>query len=282
MNFRDALQSEKLALSAELTLRSDSSADDVHRQVEILGRDFDGIQVTDNPYAWVQMSALTASILIKKQGLDPVPVLTCRDRNRSALQREITAMKSLGVSNLMLMRGRPIVEEHAVSASTVFDVSGREIIDMAAREQCFHVGTGVRIFRPQRDWRAESLGARGSAGAEFLISQLCYNLDILRIYMHRFRKKELGKRFAIMISLAPFPSATVARWLKKTMSDSRIPESIIKRLEEARNPESEGIRICVETMQEIAEIPGIAGINLMTTGNPDTIPAVIKAAGLRS
>jgi methylenetetrahydrofolate reductase (NADPH) len=85
-----------------------------------------------------------------------------------------------------------------------------------------------------------------------------------------------------MVSLSPLPSATAARWVKENMSDSRIPDAVIQRLEDAKKPQQEGIAICAELMQEMAGIPGVSGVNLMTTGDPEAIPAAILASGLRS
>jgi methylenetetrahydrofolate reductase (NADPH) len=289
--FREAVQGDQLTLSAELTLTRNSTADDVRRQADVLGRYVDGIQVTDNPYAWVQMSALSAASILLGHGVDPVPILTCRDRNRIAIESDLLGLRALGVSSLILTRGHKIPKQHAVQATGVFDVTGRELIalaaaigagneEMPARE--FFIGTGARVFRPNRDWQADSLGARAAAGARFLQTQLCFNLGILRQYMQAMVEARLTWRYSVIVSLAVLPSAVTAQWVKKNLSDSRIPKSIIQRLEAASDPAQEGIRICAEAMQQIAEIPGVSGINLMTTGDAAAITAAIEASGLRN
>jgi len=249
----------------------------------MLGSYVDGIQVTDNPYAWVQMSALSAAGIVIDHGVDAVPILTCRDRNRIALHSDLLGLQALGVTSLMLMRGHRVPKDHSVPASTVFDLTGRELIALASSlDDCFFIGTGARVFRPGPRWQAESLTARAAAGASFIQTQLCFNLEILRRYMERFVQAELTRNYAVMVSLSPLPSATTARWVKENMSDSRIPDAVVKRLEDAKNPEQEGIIICAELMQEISEIPGVSGVNLMTTGDTVAIPAAIKASGLRN
>jgi methylenetetrahydrofolate reductase (NADPH) len=281
--FREAVRNDGFAISAELTVKRNSTADDVRRQADQLGRYVDGIQVTDNPYAWVQMSALSAAGILLQHGMDPVPILTCRDRNRFALQSDLMGLQALGVTSLMLMRGHRVPENHSVPASTVFDLTGRELIQMAASlDETFFIGTGARAFRPGPRWQAESLIARAAGGARFIQTQLCFNLDIIRRYVGRLVEAKLTRNYLVMISLSPLPSATTARWVKENMSDSRIPAVVFQRLEDAKDPEREGIMICAELMQELSEIPGVSGVNLMTTGNPDAIPAVIKASGLRS
>jgi methylenetetrahydrofolate reductase (NADPH) len=282
-SFAQAVRGKKLAIAAELTLQRGSSSSDVLRQADALGRYVDGIQVTDNPYGWVQMSALSASALLVEQGFDPVPVLTCRDRNRLALESDLLGFQALGVSSLMLMRGHRVPKDHAVPATTVFDLAGRELIDLAARvDREFFIGTGARVFRPGPGWQADALTERSAAGAGFIQTQMCFNMIILRRYMDRFVELGLDRQYSVMVSLSPLPSAATASWVKKNMTDSRIPATLLKRLEDAKNPEQEGIEICAELMQEIAEIQGVSGINLMTTGDPQAIPAAIIASGLRS
>ena len=289
--FREAVQSEQFSLTAELTVKRDSSADDVSRQADVLGSYVDAIQVTDNPYAWVQMSALSAAGILLAQGIDPVPILTCRDRNRDALQSDLLGLRALGVSSLILMRGPRVPKNHSVPASTVFDLSGRELVALASSlddEQAagpgegFFIGTAARAFRPKPSWRAESLLEKSVAGAQFIQTQLCFNMDLLRNYMSSFQELKLDRKFSVIVTLSPLPSAVTAKWLKNTMTDSRIPEDVISRLEEAKNPEQEGMRICVELMHEVSEMPGVSGVNLMTTGDPEAITKVIQASELRN
>ena len=218
-----------------------------------------------------------------------MPIMACRDRNRAALHSDLLGMQALGVKSLMLIRGQRVPESHAVTASTVFDMTARELIALASSlgeaparpEKDFFIGTGARAFRPNRGWRAESLEARAAAGARFMQTQLCFNLDILGQYMKRLVAAGLTRRYSVMVSLSPLPSAQTARWIKENMSDSRIPVEVIERLGQAADPEQEGIRICAELMQQISEIPGVSGVSLLTTGNPQAIPEAIKASGLR-
>jgi len=287
--FREAVQGEKFTLTAELTLTRASTADDVRRQADVLARYVDAIQVTDNPFAWVQMSAVSASAILLAHGMDALPVLTCRDRNRIAIESDLLGLRALGVSSLILTRGNKVPKKHAVQAGNVFDMSGQDLIALASSfedegppARCFFIGTGARVFRPTADWKADSLESRAAAGARFLQTQLCFNLNVLRQYMRAMVEAKLTWRYSVIVSLAVLPSAVTATWVKKNMSDSRIPKPVIQRLEAASDPGQEGVRICAELMQEISEIPGVTGINLMTTGDAAAIPAAIEASGLRS
>jgi 5,10-methylenetetrahydrofolate reductase len=289
--FREAVQSKDFSISAELSLRREFTASDVHRQVDALGEMVDGIQVTHNPRSWVQMSAIAAASLVLKKGIDPIPLLTCRDRNRIALQSDLIGLRAMGVSSVLLTRGQQVQADHQIKATGVFDTTDRELVAMAnalnddpslGRGEDFFIGTGARLFRAGTKWQPESLQARADAGARFLQTQLCFNTDIIRSYIDALVRTKLTWKYAVMISLSVLPSAKTAIWLKKNMRDTKIPIQLVERLQDARDAELEGIKICAELIQEISEIPGVSGINLMTMGNPDSIPAAIKTSGLRS
>lgn len=289
--FREAVQGNNFSISAELTLRREFTAADVNRQVDGLAGMVDGIQVSDNPWSWVQMSPVAAAGLLLKKGVDPIPLLTCRDRNRIALQSDLIGLRAMGVTSVLLTRGHRVPKDHYLHATTVFDTTGRELVGIAnelneelsagSGEQ-FFIGTGARVFRPGNNWRAESLHARANAGAQFLQTQLCFNADIIRVYIEALVRAKLTWKYSVMVSLTPLPSTKTALWLKKNLPDSRIPARIMQRLENADDVEREGIKICAELMQEIAQIPGVSGVNLMALGNSEAIPAAIRASGLRS
>lgn len=288
--FQGAIRAGRLALSAELTLARESTAADVARQAALFRDRVDGVQVNDNPLAWVHMSALAASSLLLAEGVDPVPILTCRDRNRIALHSDLLGLRALGASSVILTRGRRVGKKHALHASTVFDLTGRELIAMAAalnedealaETPGLLLGTGAKVYRARRGWAAESLLARAEAGAEFAQTQLCFNVSLLRQWMQRLVEAKLTWRYSVIVSVTVLPSVATARWVKENLPDSKVPEPLIRRLEQATDPEREGIAICAETMREIAEVPGVSGINLMTTGSPEQLAAAIDDSGLR-
>ena len=289
--FREALQGKEFSISAELSLRREFSAADIHRQVDTLGEIVDGILVTDNPWSWVQMSAVAAASMVLQRGVDPIPLLTCRDRNRIALQSDLIGLRAMGVSSVLLTRGQPVSNDHQTKATTVFDTTDLELVAMAnalnedpslGPGEKFFIGTGARLFRAGTKWQAESLKARAEAGACFMQTQLCFNTDILRSFIDALVRTKLTWKYAVIISLAVLPSVKTAIWLKENMREVKIPTRLVERLRDAADAELEGVIICSELMQEISEIPGVSGVNLMTMGNPESIPAAIKASGLRS
>lgn len=288
--FREAIQRQRFTITADLTLQSDSDADEVARQADLLGPYVDGMQVTDNPWSWVQMSAVAAASLLLHQGIDPIAVVTCRDRNRIALASDLLGLRALGVTSVLLMRGHNIPPGHAIKAVDVFDSDRRELVELAAGmgrndsspdAEAFFIGVGARVFRPSPGWDAGSLQLRAQAGARFLQTQLCFNLTTLRQYMQCLVETRTTWNYSVIVSLTALPSAATAQWVKQNLSDARIPVALIKRLERAADPEQEGIALCAEMMREMAEIPGISGVNLVTMGNPQSLRAAIEASGLR-
>ena len=171
---RAALQGDGLTVTAELTLTKSSTARDIQQQADMLGDLVDAIQVTDIPYAWVQMSSLSAATILINHGVDPIPIMTTRDRNRIALQSDLLGLRALGVTSLVLMRGYQVPKRHSLPGSMVFELSGRELIELAGGVgegsppipgEEFLIGTAANAFRPKRNWQAESLKAKAAAGA---------------------------------------------------------------------------------------------------------------------
>ena len=288
--FRSAVQSRSVAITAELALKRETTPDDIRAQARSLAPWVDGIQISDNPWAWTQMSSVAAASLLLDEGVDPLPILTCRDRNRIALTSDLLGMRALGARSIMLMRGHRVPRNHPLPAATVFDLSGRELIALAAElnedetgkagDRLF-LGTGARAFRPNAGWRADSLKDRAAAGAEFLQTQLCFNLDLLQDYLSRLVDLQVTWDYSVIVSLTPLPSLETAQWIREHYSDAKIPAAVMQQLEDAQDQRKEGIEICAGLMREMAALPGIAGINLMTTGDTDALIEAIRLSGVR-
>ncbi len=289
--FREVVQSGQFSISTELTLKKESTVGDINRQVDALGGMVDGIQVADNPWSWTQMSAISAASLLLRSGVDPITTLSCRDKNRIALHSELVGLRAMGVTSLLLMRGRGIPNDHPLQAEAVFDTSGQELVEMANdlnadpgidRDEMFFIGTTARVFRPGENWKSKMLKVRSKSGAQFLQTQLCFNPNIIRRYIEALVREKLTWKYSVIVSLAVLPSVETVIWLMKNLPDAKIPVNLAKRIESAADPALEGIKICSELMQEISEIPGISGVNLMTMGDPESIVKAIKASGLRA
>ena len=290
MTFKDALKTKEFVVTAHVNLPQTPDADSVIQQGEILRSAVDAVQLTDSPIRQVHMSGIAAAAILLQQDIDPIIHMTCRDRNRIALQSDLIGAAALGVTSILVMRGKKIPGDDKLKAHNVFDTRAKQImafirdlknVESASLIPDFQVGATATIFDPEADWTPDNLIKKCDAGANFVQLQLCFDMDVLRNYMARIVASKLTHKLHFIMALSPLPSAAVARWMRDNVKSALVPESIIERLEQSSDPESEGIEICAEMLQELAAIPGVSGVNLLTLGNLETIPAAIDASGVR-
>jgi methylenetetrahydrofolate reductase (NADPH) len=289
--FKDALRQNAFTLSADLALGRGMDAGGVRTQARLLGPVFDALQVPDSHDGRLQMSGQAAAVLLLAEGVDPVVHVTGRDRNRIALENDLLGLAVLGVSSVLLTRGEELPPTYKPVTRHVFELSGEDLVTTACLmgedesipgAAGFHIGTAATVFNPKESWKPRSLLARVDAGAGFIQTQICFNLKALHRYLAHLVEARLTWRCAIMAAVAVLPDAASARLLKEGLSGAVVPEKIIRRLEQARDPQLEGIKIAAETLQKMREVPGISGANLMTPGDPATLLEAVRLAGLRS
>jgi methylenetetrahydrofolate reductase (NADPH) len=282
--FRDALRNRDFALTAELNLTETASAAGVMAQGSMLRDVVDGIQITDNPYGRVQMSPLAAASLLLQADIDAIPQMTCRDRNRTALESDLIGARALGVESLIAMRGHGTPD----GPTPVFDIGAKQLIAAAHSysededPHSFHIGCVATMFKPVAGWQPDELKAKADSGAQFIQTQLCFDMDVLRRYVARLVAAKLTWRTSVVVAVAALPSAESAQWLQRNLRGALMPEEVVQRLEAAQDPEHEGVKICAELLQELAEIPGVSGAHVMTPGDTETIRDAIQASGLRA
>jgi methylenetetrahydrofolate reductase (NADPH) len=216
--------------------------------------------------------------------------MNCRDRNRIAVQKDLIGAAALGVTSIMVMRGKTIREEENIDARNVFDITALELMayiqrlkqaEVDSHISDFIVGANAEIFAPEADWTPKNLIRKCDSGANFIQMQMCFDMNVARNYMASIIASKLTHRASFLMALAPLQSAKSARWVRDNVRGALVPESIIERLEIASDPEREGIEICAELMRESATIPGVSGVSLLTLGGIEMIPAAIEASGLR-
>jgi methylenetetrahydrofolate reductase (NADPH) len=284
--FLESLRTQDFTLTAQLKLTPESGRESVLQQAEILAPVVDALQVTDNPGGSVHLSNLSASSLLMQKGIDPVIQMTCRDRNNIALQSDLLGAQALGITSILIQRGDKLPPDYRPKTKTVFEIGSGDLIrtarDISKKNGSgdFHIGSVVTVFKPKPEWKAKSLVAKTNAGARFLQTQMCFDSDLLRQYMDRLVAIGLTRRAAVVVSVATLPSAEMARWVQNHVRGSVMPAAVIRRLEQSSDAEQEGINICAELLQEVKDIPGISGANVMTPGDVATIPAAIRAANL--
>ena len=287
MTFKDSLKSKDFVVTANLDLAQAPHAKSLIRQCEILRPAVDAVQLTDDTQE--HMSGVAAAAILIQQGIDPIVHMNCRDRNRIALQKDFIGATALGVTSVLVIRGKKILKSKKVGVRNVFDMSALDFMayiqnlkqaENAPLVSDFLVGANAELFDPDADWTPKNLIRKCDAGTNFVQLQICFDMSVVRNYMARIVASKLTHRVYFIMALSPLPSADVARWVRDNVKGALVPEPIIERMEQAKDPESEGVEICAEMLQELTTIPGVSGVNLLTLGDLETIPAAIDASGV--
>jgi methylenetetrahydrofolate reductase (NADPH) len=255
----------------------------------------DAVNVPDGVSARAHMSALAAAGLLVRAGIEPILQMTCRDRNRIALQSDLLGAAALGITNLLILGGDQPAAGDQPEAKAVFDLDPRTLMRTAARIRDrgelpsgrkvagparFFIGAADMPIDPPAAWAPDGLLAKIAAGAQFAQTQFCMDAAIVRRYAARLREHGITERLHLLIGIAPPASARSARWIREHPYGAIIPDAIVARLEAAPDPRAEGRRICVELLQELAEIPGVAGAHVMAPLNEAALPEVLGQARL--
>ena len=288
--FKEANRTRDFTFSSEIFLKPETNAEMIREASLLLKDHVDGIVITDNQFGQLHMSTLAAAALLISNGVDPIVQLACRNRNRIALLSDLLGAGALGVTSLILIRGNRVPEGFNPRPKAVLDLDATELIATASKLKMddrlhslpdFYIGGILTPHAPKPGWNPQKLMKKIDAGAQFVQSHVCMDLELLKSYMKHLVGTGLLRRMSVFISLAIPGSADDARWLRDNRPNIRFPAPLIRRIAQAADPEQESVRICAEHLQQLAEIPGVAGAHLVATRNLATIPAAIDASGLR-
>jgi methylenetetrahydrofolate reductase (NADPH) len=253
------------------------------------------VNVTDGAGAKAHLSCVVASYLLLQNGVEPILQMTCRDRNRLALQSDLIGAAALGLRNVLVLSGDDPKAGDQPDAKPVFDLDSTKLIATAHRmrsqrqlppgtpiggDLAFFLGAADMPIDPPAGWQPKGLIAKADAGANFAQTQFCMDMGVARRYAARLVELGVAQRIPVLIGICPIPSANSARWMKEKLYGTIIPDAIVERLEKSAEPKEEGKRICIEIMQELATIPGIAGAHIMAPQNPSAVPDVIRDSGV--
>jgi methylenetetrahydrofolate reductase (NADPH) len=289
------LRSNRFVLTAELNPPVSCDANDLLSKAMPLKDVADAVNVTDGAGARAHLSALVAAAIVLQAGIEPILQLTCRDRNRIALQSDLMGASVLGVRNLLLLGGdRPSAGDQP-DAKPVFDLDARTLTQTARRMRDdgelptgqkvggkveFFLGAADAPIDPPPGWQPESLKSKLAAGAQFAQTQFCMDIEIVRRYVARLADAGVSDLY-LLIGVNPLRSAKSARWMRNHLFGTIIPDALIARMENANDPAAEGVRICVELIEALSTIDGVAGVHIMAPGNDAAIPTVINEARRR-
>ncbi|MBV9557548.1 MAG: methylenetetrahydrofolate reductase [Pseudolabrys sp.] len=293
MNLEEKLEAGHFAITVEVTPPVSFSRDDLLAKALPLKGLADAVNVTDAAGARAAMGALTAAAILRQNGIEPILQLTCRDRNRIALQSDLISAAASGVENLLILRGDDPSAGDQPDAKPVFDLDARQLLDLARRMRDvgelpsgrkiagtsgFFLGCADNPIDPPKDWQPKALEAKIAAGAQFAQTQFCMDPGVVRRYAARLDEMGILGNLKILIGIAPLRSAKSARWIKEKLFGAIVPDALIDRMEGAADPVAEGSAIALELIEEISSIKGIAGVHIMAPNNDAAVPAILKSA----
>lgn len=293
MNLKDKLQAGRFVLTAEVTPPVSTRCADLMAKALPLRGLADAVNVTDGAGARPHLGAVTAAGLLLAEGLEPVLQLTCRDRNRIALQSDLMSAAALGIRNLLILRGDNPQAGDQPDAKGVFDLdsaalmrTARDLRDRGELPPARKVAGGADFFLgcadnpidPPPGWTPSGLLGKIEAGAQFAQTQFCMDPGVAARYCARLAESGVAQRLHLLIGVAPLKSAKSARWIRDKLFGAVIPDAAIARMEQASDPVAEGEAICLALIGQLARTPGVAGVHVMAPNNDAALPRVLAAA----
>ena len=296
-NLKKVLENGQFAVTAECGPPKGSDAESVLKKAEFLKDKVDAVNVTDNQTAIVRMSSLAACSLLKAGGFDPVLQMVVRDRNRIALQSDVLGASALGIRNVLCLSGDHQIFGNQPQAMGVFDLDSIQFVqtvktmrdngtilggDVLNMSPDLFIGAAANPFADPFEFRVVRLSKKIMAGADFIQTQCIYNLERFEKWIHMARDMGLTERTSIIGGVTPLKSTGMANYMKNKVSGMDIPDTLIKRMEGVSKDKQreEGIRISVETIERLKEIPGVKGVHIMAIEWEEGVGEIVERAGL--
>ncbi len=291
------LNSGRFAVTAELNPPDSADPESVYERAIVLAEVCDGINATDASGAHVHMSSVGVCALLTRAGYEPVMQVSCRDRNRIAVQGDLLGAAAMGVRNVLCLTGDGVETGDHPDAKPVFDLDSVTLLK-TARSMCeqsrfmsgreldvpprFFLGAAANPFVPPLEFRPHRLAKKVRAGADFIQTQFCFDVPLLQQFMQAVRDLGLAEKVFILAGVGPIRSARAGEWMRTNVPGVHIPDAVIARLNGVPTDRqaAEGKRLCVEIIQQVREIPGISGVHVMAYRQEETVAEIIHEAGL--
>ena len=296
-NLERVLESGQFAVTGELGPPRSADAEVIRKKAKILKGHVDAFNITDGQTAVVRMASWAAAIIGKEEGLEPIVQMTCRDRNRIALQMDVLGIAALGINNMLCLTGDHQKFGNHPAARGVYDLDSIQLVRMVkdmrdekkfqcgdemAVEPRLFIGAAENPFADPFEFRVTRLAKKVEAGADFIQTQIIYNVDKFAEWMKGVRDRGLHERVKILAGVAPIKSMGAARYMKTRVPGMDVPDSVIERLQGITKEQvsREGIKLCVDIINQVRQIEGVAGIHVMAIEWEEVVPEIVEAAGL--
>lgn len=296
------LADRAFAVTAELGPPKSADATLIGRKAGYLRGVVDAVNITDNQTAIVRMSSVAAGALALQAGVEPVIQVTCRDRNRIAIQSDVLGASAMGLRNVLCLTGDHQVFGNHPTSKNVFDMDSVQLIEMLktmrdeARFACgdeirnskkapavpprVFIGCAANPFGDPFAFRVVRLAKKVNAGADFVQTQCIYDMERFDAWMEKVRERGLHEQTAILAGVTPLKSLGMAKYMRDHVAGLSVPEPLIRRLADASDAAEEGIRICVEQIRRLRDTEGVAGVHIMAIEWEKRVPEIVERAGL--
>ena len=311
------LRAGHFAVTGELGPPQSADGEVIRKKSGLLKGYCDGVNITDNQTAIVRMSSIGAGTIVVQEGLEPVIQMTCRDRNRLAIQADLMGAYALGMRNLLCLTGDHQIFGNHPTAKNVFDLDSLQLVRIVSemrddrifqcgdafkgQEPRFFVGAAAAPFADPIDFRPYRLAKKVKAGADFIQTQLVYDVPAFESYMEKVRELGLHEQTYILAGVGPLKSPGMARYMKNNVPGILVPDDLIKRMTGAGAPwagkkkeeltkedkrarstawKEEGIKVCIDMIQQLREIEGVAGVHIMAIEWESAVKTIVEGAGL--
>jgi len=316
-NLEKILSAGQFAVTGELGPPQSAETNVIKEKAALLRGYVDAVNITDNQTAIVRMSSIGAGTIVVQEGLEPVIQMTCRDRNRLAIQSDLLGAYALGMRNLLCLTGDHQTFGNHPDAKNVFDIDSVQLVSMvsAMRDECifqcgdkfkgieprFFVGAAAAPFADPIDFRPYRLAKKVKAGANFIQTQLVYDIPAFARYMEKVRDLDLHQQTYILAGVGPLKSPGMARYMKNNVPGILVPDEIITQMTDAGSPwaskskddltkedkqarakawKETGIQICIDLIRQLQNIEGVSGVHIMAIEWEEAVKPIVEGAGL--
>jgi len=295
-NLQRVLSQGDFAVTAEVGPPKGSDPDKIISKASGLKGYADAFNVTDNQTAVVRLSSMGGSVILLNMGLEPIMQITCRDRNRIALQSDVLGAASVGIKNILFITGDHQSFGNHPSALGVFDLDSIQLVNIVknmrdngvfqsgdkllAKNPEVFIGAASNPFADPVDYRVDRLEKKILAGADFIQTQSIYNLERFNIWMDEVCSRGLDKKVFILAGITPLKSLKMTERMKFVVPGVDIPDEIYNRMKKAEDPKKEGFDIAVDLIKNIKKVKGVHGVHITALFWEDIIPALTKETGL--
>ena len=291
------LRSGAFAVTAEIAPPDSADPYEVYQRASVFDGYVDAINATDGSGANCHMSSVGMCSLLTRRGYSMVMQISCRDRNRIAIQGDVLGASAMGVSNILCLTGDGVQSGDHPQAKPVFDLDCMTSLQMlrgmrdeghflSGRKLSFapqvFLGAAANPFAPPFDFRPLRLAKKVAAGAQFVQTQYCFDIEMFKLYMARVRELGLHEKVFILAGVGPLASAKSAEWIRTNVAGVHIPDAIIKRLQGATSQSQEGVNLCIDMIHQVREIEGVHGVHIMAYKQEHRVAEIVEKTGVLS